>query len=35
VGESNYGLVINVATVALVLCLVVVVMPARILDSAE
>lgn len=35
VGDSNYGLVITVATVALVLCLVVVIMPARILDSAE
>jgi hypothetical protein len=35
VGESNYGLVINVATIALILCLVVVIMPARILDSGE
>jgi predicted MFS family arabinose efflux permease len=35
VGESIYGLVINVATIALILCLVDVVMPARILDSGE
>lgn len=35
VGQSNYGLVINVATIALVLCLVVVIMPARILDAGE
>ncbi len=35
VGESNYGQIINVATITLVLCLVVVIMPARILDSAE
>ena len=33
VGESNYGLIINVATVALILALLVVIMPARILDS--
>ena len=33
VGESNYGLVINVATVALVLALFVALMPARVLDS--
>ena len=35
VGESNYGLVINVATVALVLALFVVLMPARVLDSGS
>lgn len=33
VGESNYGLIINVATVALVLALFVVIFPARVLDS--
>ena len=33
VGESNYGLIINVATVALVLALFVVVFPTRVLDS--
>ncbi|HKJ19420.1 MAG TPA: MFS transporter [Woeseiaceae bacterium] len=33
VGESNYGFVINVATVALVLALFVVLMPARVLHS--
>lgn len=35
IGENNYGLIVNVATVALVLCLIVVIMPARILDSDE
>ena len=35
VGQSNYGQIINVAVIALVLCLVVVIMPARILDSTE
>ena len=35
VGESNYALVINVATATLILCLVVVIMPARILDSTH
>lgn len=35
VGESNYGQIINFGVVALVLCLVVVIMPARILDSTE
>ncbi len=35
VGETNYALVINVATVALVLCLAVVILPARILDSMD
>ncbi len=34
VGESNYGAIINAATFALVLCFVVVIRPARILDSA-
>jgi hypothetical protein len=33
VGESNYGLIINVATVALILALFVVVLPAGVLDS--
>jgi predicted MFS family arabinose efflux permease len=33
VGANNYGLVINVATGALLLCLVVVILPARVLDS--
>jgi len=33
VGENNYGFVINVATVALLLALFVVLMPARVLDS--
>ena len=33
VGESNYTLVINIASVALVLCLLAVAVPARILDS--
>jgi hypothetical protein len=33
VGENNYGLIINVATVALVLALFVVLLPARVLDS--
>jgi hypothetical protein len=37
VGESNYGLVINVAVVGLVLCLLAMILPARALDheSAE
>jgi predicted MFS family arabinose efflux permease len=35
VGQSNYGQIINVATIVLVLCLVVVIMPARILDSDD
>jgi predicted MFS family arabinose efflux permease len=34
VGESNYGMIINAATFALLLCFVVVIRPARILDSA-
>jgi hypothetical protein len=33
VGENNYSLIINIATVALILCLIVVVHPARTLDS--
>lgn len=35
IGENNYGLIVNVATVALVLCLIVVIMPARVLDSSQ
>jgi hypothetical protein len=37
VGESNYGLVINIAVVGLVLCLLAMILPARTLDheSAE
>jgi predicted MFS family arabinose efflux permease len=35
VGQSNYGQIINVATIVLILCLVVVIMPARILDSDD
>lgn len=37
VGESNYGLVINIAVVGLVLCLLAMILPARALDheSAE
>ena len=35
VGESNYGQVINFGAIALILCLVVVIMPARILDATE
>jgi predicted MFS family arabinose efflux permease len=35
VGENNYGQIINIATVTLILCLVVVVMPARILDTTK
>jgi hypothetical protein len=33
VGESNYGLVITVATMMLVLCFVVAIRPSQILDS--
>jgi hypothetical protein len=32
VGDSNYSLLINMSVVALVLCLVVMVVPARVLD---
>ena len=35
IGDNNYGLVINVAALALILCFVVVIMPARILDAAD
>jgi predicted MFS family arabinose efflux permease len=35
VGESNYAQVINFGAIALILCLVVVIMPARILDATE
>ena len=35
VGESNYGQVINFGAIALILCLMVVIMPARILDATE
>jgi hypothetical protein len=35
VGESNYALVINVAAATLILCLVVVIMPARVLDTGD
>lgn len=33
VGENNYGLIITIATIALILCLIVVIHPARTLDS--
>jgi len=33
VGEDNYGLVINVGVVALVLCLIVFIAPAMVLDK--
>jgi len=35
IGQSNYGLIINVATVALILCMVAALIPARVLDAAE
>jgi len=35
VGQSNYGVIINVATVALILCMVAALIPARVLDAAE
>ena len=35
VGENNYSLVITTATVALVLCMFVVIKPSKVLDAAE
>jgi hypothetical protein len=33
VGESNYGLLLNLSVVALVLCLAAMAIPARVLDT--
>ena len=33
VGDDNYGLLINVSVIALVACLLVMILPARVLDK--